>query len=135
MILAEMSFLEILRIIGEVAGLIATISALIPTIITMVKRGKELIKNKNWNKIKEIANAAMIAAEAKYKQGADKQEAVIAAVKQACIEGNIPLDEEVLSNLVDYINSFIGYHNDMTQAKKDLNKQERDAKKKAKELK
>lgn len=134
MILA-MNAMEIVGLISAIVGLVGAIIALIPTIIKVVRLGKEIIKNKDWNKIKEIANAAMIAAEAKYKEGSDKKEAVIDAVKQACFEANIPLDEGVLDNLVEYIDTIISYHNNMTQANKDLKKQQRLEAKKAKETK
>lgn len=134
MILA-MNAMEIVGLISAIVGLVGAIIALIPTVIRVIRLGKEIIKNKDWNKIKEIANAAMIAAEAKFKEGSDKKEVVIDAVKQACFEANIPLDEDVLDNLVEYIDTIISYHNNMTQANKDLKKQQRLEAKKAKEIK
>lgn len=109
-------------IITFIIGFIGAIVALIPVSIKLVKRGKELIKNKDWAKIKEIADTAMKTAESTGKTGAEKKEIVIAAVKAGCAEAGIIIDEKLLKDLADYIDTTIEWVNGMIKIKED-NKQ------------
>lgn len=105
-----------------IVGLIGAIVALVPTLIKLCKSLATIVKNKNWDKIKEIADAAMKAAEASGKSGAEKQEMVIAAVKAGCAEAEIELDEEILNNLIKYIQECIAWFNDMNKKTKKAKK-------------
>lgn len=109
-------------IITFIIGFIGAIVALIPVSIKLVKRGKELVKNKDWAKIKEIADTAMKTAESTGKTGAEKKEIVIAAVKAGCEKAGIVIDEKLLKDLVDYIDTTIEWVNGMIKTKED-NKQ------------
>ena len=109
-------------IITFIIGFIGAIVALIPVSIKLVKRGKELIKNKDWAKIKEIADTAMKTAESTGKTGVEKKEIVIAAVKAGCAEAGIVIDEKLLKDLADYIDTTIEWVNGMIKIKED-NKQ------------
>lgn len=109
-------------IITFIIGFIGAIVALIPVSIKLVKRGKELIKNKDWAKIKEIADTAMKTAESTGKTGAEKKEIVIVAVKAGCEKAGIVIDEKLLKDLVDYIDTTIEWVNGMIKIKED-NKQ------------
>lgn len=102
-------------LIAAIAGLVSTVIALIPTAITCVKVLRKLIKNKNFEAIKNIAVAAIKTAEASQASGADKKAMVIEAVKAGCREAQIDLDESLLDDLSKYIDQMIGYHNDMRQ--------------------
>ena len=86
-----------------VVGFVAAIAALIPTARKLIKKGAELVKDKNWSKIKEIALAAMKEAEASGKKGSEKQQMVI---------------DEDLKNLVKYINETIEWFNGMNESSK-----------------
>lgn len=109
-------------IITFIIGFIGAIAALIPVSIKLVKRGKEIVKNKDWAKIKEIADTAMKTAEATGKTGAEKKEIVIASVKAGCEAAGIVIDETLLQNLADYIDVTIDRVNGMIKIKED-NKQ------------
>ena len=98
-----------------VVGFIAAIAALIPTAVKLAKKGAELMKDKNWEKIKDIALAAMKEAEASGKKGSEKQQMVIDAVVAGCKEAGIEISEEDLKNLAKYIDETIGWFNDMNQ--------------------
>lgn len=101
-----------------VVGFIAAIAALIPTVIKLVKKGAELMKNKNWSKIKDIALAAMKEAEASGKKGSEKQQMVIDAVVACCKEAEIEISEEDLKNLAKYIDETIEWFNSMNKSSK-----------------
>ena len=101
-----------------VVGFVAAIAALIPTARKLVKKGAELVKDKNWSKIKEIALAAMKEAEASGKKGSEKQQMVIDAVVAGCKEAEIEISEEDLKNLVKYINETIEWFNGMNESSK-----------------
>lgn len=101
-----------------VVGFVAAIAALIPTVRKLVKKGAELVKDKNWSKIKEIALAAMKEAEASGKKGSEKQQMVIDAVVAGCKEAEIEISEEDLKNLVKYIDETIEWFNGMNESSK-----------------
>lgn len=101
-----------------IVGFVAAIAALVPTAIKLVKKGAELVKDKNWSKIKEIALAAMKEAEASGKKGSEKQQMVIDAVVAGCKEAEIEINEEDLKNLVKYIDETIDWFNTMNESSK-----------------
>lgn len=101
-----------------VSGFIAAVAALIPVAIKLVKKGAELVKNKNWSKIKEIALAAMKEAEASGKKGSEKQQMVIDAVIAGCKTAEIEISEEDLKNLTKYIDETIAWFNNMNKSSK-----------------
>ena len=101
-----------------IAGFVAAVAALVPTVIKLVKKGAELVKNKNWSKIEKIAMEAMKAAEETGKKGAEKQQMVIDAVVAGCKEAEIEFSEEDLKNLVKYINETIEWFNGMNESSK-----------------
>lgn len=101
-----------------IVGFVAAVAALIPTAVKMVKRGAELMKNKDWLKIQEIAMAAMREAEASDKKGSEKQQMVIDAVIAGCKQAEIEINEEDLKNLVEYIDETIKWFNSMNESSK-----------------
>lgn len=104
------------NLIVFIVGFIAAVAALIPVAIKLVKRGAELVKNKNWSKIQEIAMAAMKEAEASGKKGSEKQQMVIDAVVAGCKEAGIEVSEDDLKNLASYINTTIDWFNKMSDS-------------------
>ena len=76
-----------------IAGFVAAVAVLIPVAIKLVKKGAELMKDRNWSKMKDIALAAM---------------------KEAEIE----ISEEDLKNLAKYINETIEWFNNMNKSSK-----------------
>lgn len=109
-----------ITLITLIVGLIGAIAALIPTIIKMVKALRELIKNKQWQKIIELAISAMKEAEGLFQEGTDKLEYAMKTVKAACKELNIALDDTLMVNLEKYIRDLISWHNDMNDASKEI---------------
>ena len=101
-----------------VSGFIAAVAVLIPVAIKLIKKGAELVKNKNWSKIKEIALAAMKEAEASGKKGSEKQQMVIDAVIAGCKTAEIEISEEDLKNLTKYIDETIAWFNNMNKSSK-----------------
>lgn len=101
-----------------IAGLIGSIAALIPVVIKLVKSLKEIIKNKNWDKIKEVATAAMKTVEDYYKthpemSSDDKLQMALEIIKAGCAEIDIVIDDEILNNVVKYICDTINWFNSM----------------------
>jgi hypothetical protein len=103
-------------LISLLVGLVGTIAALIPTIIKLIKALKTIAKNKDWEKIKNIAVAAIESAEASQKTGSEKKQAVIDAVKEGCKEAGVELSDDLLESLSTYIDSMISYFNNMNSA-------------------
>ena len=101
-----------------VSGFIAAVAVLIPVAIKLIKKGAELVKNKNWSKIKEIALAAMKEAEASGKKGSEKQQMVIDAVIAGCKTAEIEIGEEDLKNFTKYIDETIAWFNNMNKFSK-----------------
>ena len=101
-----------------VSGFIAAVAVLIPVAIKLIKKGAELVKNKNWSKIKEIALAAMKEAEASGKKGSEKHPMGIDAVIAGCKTAEIEIGEEDLKNLTKYIDETIAWFNNMNKSSK-----------------
>ena len=98
-------------------GLIGSIAALIPTAIKLFKALKEIVKNKNWQKILELADNAMELAEITSLHGSDKRDLVINTVRKGCSELDIELNEELVENLIKYIDESIQWLNRMNNSK------------------
>lgn len=106
------------NLIVSITGFVGAVAVLIPVAIKLVKKGAELVKNKNWSKIKDIALAAMKEAEVSGKKGSEKQQMVIDAVVAGCKEAGIEIDEEDLKNLAKYIDETIEWFNNMNKSSK-----------------
>lgn len=105
-------------LISLIVGLIGAIAALIPVAIKLFKALKEIVKNKNWSKIKDIAKAAMTTVEEYHKlhpemSSDDKLNMALDMIQAGCAEIGIEVDEATLNNLVDYINQTIDWFNGM----------------------
>lgn len=98
-------------------GLIGSMAALIPTAIKLFKALKEIVKNKNWQKILELADNAMELAEITSLHGSDKRDLVIETVRTGCSELDIELNEELVENLIKYIDDTIQWLNRMHNSK------------------
>lgn len=99
-------------------GLIGAIGALIPVIIKLVKTLKEIVKNKNWNEIKDIAKAAMTTVEEYHKShpemtSDDKLNMALDIIQAGCKEIGVEVDDATLDNLVNYIKQTINWFNGM----------------------
>ena len=92
--------MEWLQVIVQIA---ASLVAMIPLVLQLVKYVKEAAKEKNWSKMVDLALALMSEAEEKFTSGADKKEWVMGMVKQSAIKINFDLDEQTLSDLIDNV--------------------------------
>lgn len=113
-----MSLAEIITLITLIAGLIGAIAALIPTFIKLKECLVDIVKNKNWAKIMQVAMSAMKTVEASGKTGADKKQMVVNIVTQSCANLEIELDAELIKRLSDYIDDTIDFVNSMNTNKK-----------------
>ena len=59
---------QVITLITLIVGLIGAIAALVPTLIKLFNTMKELIQNKNWQALKDIAKVAMQEVEEHYRQ-------------------------------------------------------------------
>lgn len=99
-------------------GLIGAIVALVPVVIKLGKALKEIVKNKDWNTIKDIAFGAMKIVEDYYKEhpdmsSDDKLEMALDIIKGSCAEVGVELDDKVLEDVVKYIRDTINWFNGM----------------------
>lgn len=105
-------------LVSLIVGLIGAIGALIPVIIKLVKALKEIIKNKNWNEIKDIAKAAMTTVEEYHRShpemsSDDKLNMALDIIQAGCKEIGVEVDDVTLDNLVNYIKQTINWFNEM----------------------
>ena len=103
--------------ISTIIGALIALCALIPAAVALVRFFIKSIKDKNWKAILEIADKAILAAEASGKSGADKKQMVIDAVVAGCKAANVDIDESQLEALADYIDKIIANHNALSAAK------------------
>lgn len=107
-----MSGQEILSIVIICCCLVGVIGLLIPTFISLFKRTKEIIKNKDWMTVMKVAQAAIVEIEeysASHPEMTSEQklEMAIESVKSSLSAMGVEFDEENLDKLKDYINELI----------------------------
>lgn len=105
-------------LVSLIVGLIGAIAALIPVAIKLFKALKEIVKNKNWSKIKDIAKAAMTTVEDYHKShpgmsSDDKLNMALDIIQAGCKEIGVEIDDATLENLVNYIKQTINWFNGM----------------------
>lgn len=113
-----MTLEQIITLVTLIAGLIGAIATLIPTLVKLFKTAKELLKNKNWSKLKEIAMTVMKEVEDYYKihpsmTSQEKLNMAIDIIKLSAASLEIDLNEEAIRDLISYINQTIKWANDM----------------------
>lgn len=97
---------------SDIINLIIAIVSIIPTIVSVVILVVNIIKNKNWNLITTIADAAMKTVEdyARTHPGMtsdEKQEMALTAIKEALAAANIKVDTKALERIINYIKEAI----------------------------
>ena len=97
--------MELARLILEVIGLVA---ALIPTIISVVCLIKNIIKNKNWELVKNITLSAMSSVEEWAKthpemSSEDKLNMALEAIKSGLAAADIEFNEQLVKQIIAYI--------------------------------
>lgn len=108
----------IIVLITAIVGLIGTVVALIPTAIKLAKSLKEIAKNKDWKKIMIAIKEAVVTAEASGKSGVEKKTMVIETIKTFCMECDVILDEDLLNQVSDYIDTLISTFNQLESVSK-----------------
>lgn len=109
---------QVITLITLIVGLIGAIAALIPTLIKLFKTFKELVANKNWAALTKIAMSAMKDVEAEYKKNPnmssqEKLDMAIEIIQSSAAQMGVEVTDELIDNLVKYINETIKWANDM----------------------
>lgn len=109
---------QVITLITLIVGLIGAIAALIPTLIKLFKTFKELVANKNWAALTKIAMGAMKDVEVEYKKNPnmssqEKLDMAIEIIQSSAAQMGVEVTDELIDNLVKYINDTIKWANDM----------------------
>lgn len=109
---------QVITLITLIVGLIGAIAALIPTLIKLFKTFKELVANKNWAALTRIAMSAMKDVEVEYKKNPnmssqEKLDMAIEIIQSSAAQMGVEVTDELIDNLVKYINDTIKWANDM----------------------
>lgn len=109
---------QVITLITLIVGLIGAIAALIPTLIKLFKTFKELVANKNWAALTKIAMSAMKDVEVEYKKNPnmssqEKLDMAIEIIQSSAAQMGVEVTNELIDNLVKYINDTIKWANDM----------------------
>lgn len=99
-----------------VIGLISALVKLVPTWIEAHKLTIEAIRQKNIEKLKKVASAAMSGAQASLKSGAEKKEMVMSSIEAAGKQMGIEIDQAAWSELSKYIDEMKDYFNKMKES-------------------
>lgn len=91
-----------------VRDIIVAVCGLIPTIVSVICLIVNIIKNKNWQLVEEIAKQAMSSAEEFAKThpemtGEDKLNLALEAVKSGLAAAKIKVDEALIKQVIEYI--------------------------------
>ena len=84
-----------------IIAILSGIAACIPLVLKLIEYVKALAKEKNWGKLIVIVSNFMAEAEVLYSDGASKKEYVISSVMTMANTIDYPIDEDVLSELID----------------------------------
>lgn len=85
---------------------LAGLSICIPLVIELVKKTKESVKEKNWNKIVDAVLKLMVEAEKQFNDGATKKQWVMAGIYKVAEVLNYEYDkiaEQKVSEMIDSI--------------------------------
>lgn len=107
-----MSGQDILTLVIACCCLVGVVGLLIPTFISLFKKTKEIIKNKDWMTVMQVAQAAIVEIEEYAKShpsmtSEEKLEMAIESVKASLTAMGVEFDSENLDKLKEYINSII----------------------------
>ena len=84
-----------------IISILSGIAACVPIVIKLVNYVKALAQEKNWSKLVVIVGNFMAEAETLYPDGASKKEYVVNSVLAIAKTIDYPVDEAVLSELID----------------------------------
>lgn len=109
---------QIITLTTLIIGLVGAIAALVPTLIKLFKTLKELVANKDWAVLTKIAMNAMQEVEVEYRKNPnmssqEKLDMAIEIIQSSAAQMGVEVTDEVIDNLVKYINDTIKWANDM----------------------
>lgn len=105
---------EVVQLIISICTLIGMIGGLIPTVIALVSKIKEIVKNKDWKLVEKMALEAMSTVEKYAKEhpemtSDDKLNMAIEAVKAGMKAADVAYDDKLIGDLVEYIKAMCGW--------------------------
>lgn len=106
---------------GEICTLITTLATTLPAIVTAIIAVVNIIKNKQWDAIKEIADRAMKEVEEYSKTHTDikgdaKLDMAVEIVADECARlAGVKFDKAMIENVKKYIRSSIDWVNSLTK--------------------
>ncbi len=100
--------------ISLICTLITTIVGVVPTIVSVIVLVRNIIKNKDWEMVKKIAQEAMTSAEEYSREhpgmtGEDKLDMALEAVKKGLAAANISFNENSIKKIIEYINQMCAW--------------------------
>jgi uncharacterized membrane protein YbaN (DUF454 family) len=109
---------QVITLITLIVGLIGAIATLVPTLIKLFNAFKEIAKNKNWQALKDIAKVAMKEVEEHYRKHPEmtseqKLNMAIEIIVAGAAEIDVEVNEDIIREIVKYINETIKWANDM----------------------
>lgn len=109
-----MTMNEVIQLIISICTLIGMIGGLIPTVVALILKIKEIVKNKDWKLVEKIALDAMSKVEAYAKEhpemtSDDKLNMAIEAVKVALDGAGVEYDEKLIHDVVEFIKKMCGW--------------------------
>ena len=102
----------------EILGLISAVVSFIPTVVSVVLLIRNIIKNKDWATVMDIADAAMRKVEEYSKEhpgmsSDEKLDMALEAIKAGLGVAGIKADKALMKRIVDYIKQSISWFNEM----------------------
>lgn len=73
----------------------------IPLVVALVQYVQKAVQEKNWNNLLKLVTNLMVEAEAKFDNGADRKEWVMAMVKASADTINYEINMEEVGKLID----------------------------------
>jgi len=103
--------------INQITDLIVAIVTLIPTLISVIALIINIIKNKNWTLVQQIADSAMRQVEGYSKDHTissnDKLDMALDIIRAGLETANIKCDTKLLKRVITYITDSIDWFNEM----------------------
>ncbi len=100
--------------VQTIINLIIAICSLIPTLVSIFCLIKNVIKNKDWSIIQNMAKEAMTSVESYAiahpgMKGDEKLEMALIAIKNSLNAANIKFDDNTITKIVAYINEMCSW--------------------------
>ena len=90
-----------MELVNFLPDILVGLAISIPLVVALVKYVKKAIQEKNWNNLLKLVTNLMVEAEAKFDNGADRKEWVLAMVQASADTINYEIDIEEVGKLID----------------------------------